>query len=54
MDPITLYLLIFLGAVGILMLAASLAGTPVRSCPGCGRDIAIQARKCRSCGYRPR
>jgi predicted RNA-binding Zn-ribbon protein involved in translation (DUF1610 family) len=54
MDPITIYLLLFLGAVSICLVAALMARPATRVCPGCGDAIAIQARKCRACGYRPR
>jgi predicted RNA-binding Zn-ribbon protein involved in translation (DUF1610 family) len=54
MDPITIYLLLFAGAVVICMLAATIAKPATRVCPGCGEAVAIQARKCRVCGYRPR
>jgi hypothetical protein len=54
MDAITIYLLLFAGSVIILMLAATIARPATRVCPGCGRDVAIESRKCRACGYRPR
>jgi hypothetical protein len=54
MDPITIYLILFLGAIAICLLGASFARPATRACPGCGNDIAIQAGKCRACGYRPR
>jgi predicted RNA-binding Zn-ribbon protein involved in translation (DUF1610 family) len=54
MDPITIYLMLFLGAIAICTVAALLARPDTRACPGCGEAIAIQASKCRACGYRPR
>jgi predicted amidophosphoribosyltransferase len=54
MDPITIYLLLFLGAVAICLVCGLMAQPNTRACPGCGEALDIQARKCRSCGYRPR
>ena len=54
MDPITIYLSLFIGAVAICAIAALIAKPPTRVCPGCGDAVAIQASKCRACGYRPR
>ena len=54
MDPITIYLSLFIGAVAICAIAALMAKPATRVCPGCGGDVAIQARKCRTCGYRAR
>jgi predicted RNA-binding Zn-ribbon protein involved in translation (DUF1610 family) len=54
MDPITIYVSLFIGAVAICAIAALMAKPATRACPGCGDAIAIQASKCRACGYRPR
>jgi hypothetical protein len=54
MSPFVIYLLLFLMALTICLLGALKAPSTTRSCPGCGRDLDIQARRCRDCGFRPR
>jgi predicted amidophosphoribosyltransferase len=52
MDPLTIYLLLVAGAA-VLCIVAMLQIRPVtRVCPGCGADVATDARGCRACGYR--
>jgi hypothetical protein len=53
MDPITLYLLLFAGALVVCLVASAVWRPPSRPCPECGQETPIQARRCRHCGYAP-
>jgi hypothetical protein len=50
MDPLV-YTLFFLVAFAICAAATLVAPGPRRPCPRCEVDIALSARRCRSCGY---
>jgi hypothetical protein len=51
-DPLIIYILMFVMAVS-LCLSAVITGTgPTRKCPQCDRRVPITARKCRGCLYR--
>ena len=52
MDPSTLYLILFVGAIAVCVSAVIAKRPPMRACPSCGNDTPIQARRCRRCGYR--
>ena len=53
MDPIYLYLFLFFAAVGLCLMATTLARKPQRACAQCGHDTPIDGRSCRHCGDRP-
>ena len=53
MDPLIIYILLFTGAVSMLLAATAAYKTPMRSCLACGEDTPVQGRRCRHCGYRP-
>jgi hypothetical protein len=51
-DP-SVYVLAVLVALAICALATIVSPRPTRPCPRCDLDIAVSARRCRSCGYEP-
>ena len=52
MDPLVIYIALLVLALGMCILAAGAAGTPMRACMQCGRDTPVDGRKCRHCGYK--
>jgi hypothetical protein len=53
MDPLTLYVLLFAGALLICLAAGSVWKPPTRACPMCTQETPVQGRRCRNCGYEP-
>jgi predicted amidophosphoribosyltransferase len=53
MDPLSLYVLLFAGALIVCLLASTVWRPPSRACPSCGDETPVQARRCRNCGYAP-
>jgi hypothetical protein len=47
----TLYFLVFIGLLAICFIAMAAWRPPQRRCPACGRETAVQARRCRHCEY---
>ena len=54
MDPLTLYFLLFAGALVVCLLAGGVWRPPTRACPQCAEDTPIQGRRCHHCGYEQR
>ena len=52
MDPLFLYIGLFVFAIGLFAIGSSAAGEPTRVCPQCGSDVPTRARACRRCRYR--
>ncbi len=53
MDPGTIYMLIFVGNVGLCAVVALLNGqSEKRTCPNCDARVPLTWRACRTCRYR--
>jgi hypothetical protein len=50
MDP-AIYFTFFIGGLVLCVVGAIAWRAPTRPCQQCGRDISLQARSCRYCGY---
>jgi hypothetical protein len=51
MDPLLIYLLIFIAAAAFFAVAASVAGGSTRRCPACDGETPTGGRRCKSCGH---
>ena len=51
MDPLFLYIGLFVFAIGLFAIGSNAAGEPTRICPQCGDRVSISARLCRGCRY---
>ena len=52
MDPLFLFIGLFVFAIGLFTIGSNVAGEPTRMCPQCGDQVSIRARACRGCRYR--
>lgn len=52
MDPLFLYIALFVMAIAFFSFASVMTKKPSRACLSCGQDTPIEGRSCRHCGYR--
>jgi len=53
MDPLVIYVSLFVLALLFLAVASATTRKPMRACLSCGSDTPIDGKQCRHCGYRP-
>jgi len=53
MDPLTIYITLFAGALLVCLVASTVWRPPTRACLACGDETPVQGRRCRHCGYQP-
>jgi predicted amidophosphoribosyltransferase len=51
-DPLVIYLLIFVAGAAFLAVAASFSSGSTRHCPACDDETPTSSRRCKGCGYR--
>jgi predicted amidophosphoribosyltransferase len=51
MNPFTLYIVLFAGAIVLFLVILAVVHPAQRACPGCDEDVAVAGRSCRHCGY---
>ena len=52
MDPLFLFIGLFVFAIGLFAVGSAAAGEPTRECPQCGEQVSIRALACKGCRYR--